>query len=212
MAKKLMGNKWYIPKAFKKTDKNDKKVSEKQSENIKDKDQHIDTSVEEMTENEANMSNENAGDQNDIESLKEQVQEQKDKYLRLFAEFENYKKRTIKEKLELIKNASQDTLSSLLPVLDDFDRAKKVAEQDGSKESFPEGIQLVYNKLYNILSSRGLKPMESTGEAFDPEFHEAFTEIPAPSADMKGKVIDTIEKGYFLNDKIIRYAKVVVGK
>ncbi|MCB0663998.1 MAG: nucleotide exchange factor GrpE [Saprospiraceae bacterium] len=165
-----------------------------------------------MTENETNMSNENAGDQNDIESLKEQVQEQKDKYLRLFAEFENYKKRTIKEKLDLIKNASQDTLSSLLPVLDDFDRAKKVAEQDGSKESFPEGIQLVYNKLYNILSSRGLKPMESTGEAFDPEYHEAFTEIPAPTAEMKGKVIDTIEKGYFLNDKIIRYAKVVVGK
>lgn len=192
--------------------KKDKKVSNKQSENSKDKDQNLDTTVEEMVENEATTGGEDAGSQSEVDTLKEQVQELKDKNLRLFAEFENYKKRTIKEKLELIKNASQDTLSSLLPVLDDFDRAKKVAEQDGSKESFPEGINLVYNKLYNILSGRGLKPMESTGEPFDPEYHEAFTEIPAPSEEMKGKVIDTIEKGYFLNDKIIRHAKVVVGK
>lgn len=147
-----------------------------------------------------------------LEQLTAELTESKDKYLRLFAEFDNYKKRTVKERLDLINTAGRDAMSSLLPVLDDFDRAKKSADDDASSEVFTEGVSLVYNKLHGILSSKGLKSMETTGETFDPELHEAITEIPAPTEDMKGKIIDTIEKGYTLNDKIIRHAKVVVGK
>ncbi len=145
--------------------------------------------------------------------LRQQVGELKDKYIRLVAEFENYKKRTVREKLDWMKTAAQDTITAMLPVLDDFDRAKKFAEgENGEGEGLGEGVELVYQKLYNTLKQRGLEPMDSTGEPFDPELHEAITEIPAPSEDMKGKVFDTIEKGYRLNDKIIRHAKVVVGK
>jgi molecular chaperone GrpE len=147
-----------------------------------------------------------------IEQLEADLSESKDKYLRLYAEFDNYKKRTIKEKLEMMKSASQDVVEALLPVLDDFDRAKKSADDDQSSEQFSEGVTLVYNKLYSTLKNRGLEKMESTNEVFDPELHEAVTEIPAPAEDLKGKVIDTVEQGYYLNEKIIRYAKVVVGK
>jgi len=147
-----------------------------------------------------------------ITELEAEVAESKDKYIRLYAEFDNYKKRTVKERLDLINTAGRDTLSSLLPVIDDFDRAKKSADDESTNEIFPEGVSLVYNKLKGLLTSKGVKEMSSTGEAFDPELHEAITEIPAPNDDMKGKIIDTIEKGYMLNDKIIRHAKVVVGK
>jgi len=142
----------------------------------------------------------------------EQIAELKDKYLRLAAEFENYKRRTVKEKIAMMGNAARDTLSALLPVMDDFDRAKKNAEDENSTEPFSEGVMMVYNKLSNTLKQKGLKEMESNGEEFDPELHEAITEIPAPSDDMKGKIIDTVEKGYYLNDAILRHAKVVVGK
>lgn len=148
----------------------------------------------------------------EIIKLEKQNAELKDKYLRLYAEFDNFKRRTVKEKLDLMRTAAQDTMTALLPVLDDFDRAKKNAEDDNTTEVFTEGIQLVYQKLYSVLTQKGLEAMESTGEAFDPELHEALTEIPAPTDDMKGKIIDTIEKGYKLGDKIIRHAKVVTGK
>ncbi|MCB0600343.1 MAG: nucleotide exchange factor GrpE [Saprospiraceae bacterium] len=144
------------------------------------------------------------------DSLQEELDELKDKYLRLFAEFDNYKKRTIKERLDLMKTAGQETIQSLLPVLDDFDRAKKSAEDNKSAEVFSEGVAMVYKRLYHILEQQGLKAMESNGADFNPELHEAISEIPMGEA-MKGKVIDTVEKGYTLNDKIIRYAKVVVG-
>lgn len=147
-----------------------------------------------------------------IEELEASLSESKDKYLRLFAEFDNAKKRNMKERLELMKTAAQDTLLSLLPVLDDFDRAKKSADDENTQEVFSDGVTLVYHKLYNILNNRGLMSMTSTGEDFDPELHEAITEVPVPNEELKGKVIDTIEKGYYLNDKIIRHAKVVVGK
>lgn len=146
------------------------------------------------------------------EELQAKADELQDKYLRLFAEFDNYKKRTMKEKIDLMATAARDTVSSLLPVLDDFDRAKQNAESDESAEPFSEGVALVYQKLHGVLKQRGLEPMESTGEAFDPELHEAITEIPAPTDEMKGKVVDTIEKGYKLKETIIRHAKVVVGK
>lgn len=143
--------------------------------------------------------------------MEAQIEELKDKYMRLYAEFENYKKRAIREKIDWMKTASQDTLTALLPVLDDFDRAKKFASEN-AESGFSEGVDLVYQKLYMTLTGKGLNPMESTGEIFDPEFHDAISEIPAPSEDLKGKVIETIEKGYRLNDKIIRHAKVIVGK
>lgn len=148
--------------------------------------------------------------QQELESIKAELEDTKDKYLRLLAEFDNYKKRSVKERFELLKTAAQETLLSLLPVLDDFDRAKK--SSDEGKEVFSDGVRLVYQKLYSTLESKGLKVMDSNGHEFDPELHEAITNIPAPADDMKGKVIDTIEKGYTLNDKIIRYAKVVVAE
>lgn len=147
-----------------------------------------------------------------VEELEIEVSEAKDKYLRLIAEFDNYKKRTIRERMDLLNTAGRDTIVAILPVLDDFDRAKKSADDDASSEQFSEGVTLVYNKLHSLLKNKGLSAMDSTGLDFDPEVHEAITEIPAPSEEMKGKVIDTIEKGYTLNDKIIRHAKVVVGK
>ncbi len=146
-----------------------------------------------------------------VEELKQQLEDLKDKYLRLFAEFENYKRRTLKEKAEWIRTAGEDTMSALLPILDDFDRARKFALEN-DPQSWSEGLELLYQKLYTTLRNKGLEPMETTGETFDPDLHEAVTEIPATEEEMKGKVVDTIEKGYRLNDKIIRHAKVVVGK
>ncbi len=147
-----------------------------------------------------------------IAELEVQLAEQKDKFLRLYAEFENYKKRTLKERLELMKNAGQETLKKILPVLDDFDRAKQSAEDENSAEPFSEGVILVYEKLNSVMKSQGVTVMETNGQDFDPELHAAISEIPAASDEMKGKIIDTVEKGYYLNDKIIRHAKVVVGK
>ncbi|MFM2392358.1 MAG: hypothetical protein RLZZ546_335 [Bacteroidota bacterium] len=148
----------------------------------------------------------------EVTKLKLELEEAKDKYLRLFAEFDNFKKRTLKERLDLMKTAAQETMTALIPVVDDFKRAKKAAEAENSTETFSEGVNLVFNKFMSTLENKGLKVMESNGEKFDPEKHEALTEIPAPSPEMEGKVIDTIENGYYLHDKIIRYAKVVVGK
>jgi molecular chaperone GrpE len=127
----------------------------------------------------------------------------KDKYIRLMAEFENFKRRSSRERIELIGTASREAIISMLPIMDDFERAEK-------NDGLAEGITLIYNKLHNTLSQKGLKAMESNGANFDAEQHEAITEVPMGD-DFKGKVIDTVEKGYFLNDKIIRYAKVVVG-
>lgn len=166
----------------------------------------------ETADNQADSPENEAGETDEIEDLRNEVAEQKDKNLRLRAEFDNFRRRTMQEMLLKKATAAQDTLAALLPVLDDFDRAKKIAEDDSSTEQFSEGVTLVYNKLQSILEKLGLEAMESTGEVFDPEYHEAITEIPAPSEEMKGKIIDTIETGYFLKEKIIRHAKVVVGK
>jgi molecular chaperone GrpE len=146
-----------------------------------------------------------------LETAKLEIAELKDKYLRLYADFENFRRRTAKEKLEMISGASADMLKSVLPVVDDFERA--VASFDSSTEldALKEGVDLIYNKLLKTLESKGLKPMVSKGEAFDADLHESIAQFPAPSDDLKGKIIDEIEKGYFLNDKVIRYAKVIVG-
>lgn len=152
------------------------------------------------------------GSEDEVAELKASLAESKDKHLRLLAEFDNYKKRTMRERLEMMNSASRDVMLNLLPVLDDFDRAKKSADDPNTEEAFSEGVTMVYNRLYSILQGAGLKAMNSTGETFDPELHEAITEVPVPDEAMKGKVIDTVEKGYMLHDKIIRHAKVVVGK
>lgn len=166
---------------------------------------------EEVAEEQEQLVDEHEQELDEVEELNIQLAEAKDKYLRLYAEFENFKRRNTKERLALISSASQDTLSALLPILDDFDRAKKSAEDDSSSENFSEGVYLVYNKLKSTLENKGLKKMETTGETFDPELHEAISKIPAGGDDMKGKIIDTVESGYELNGKIIRHAKVVVG-
>ncbi|MEJ5996194.1 nucleotide exchange factor GrpE [Pedobacter sp. Du54] len=134
-----------------------------------------------------------------------------DKYLRLFAEFDNYKRRTQKERIELLQTAGKDVVVSLLPVLDDFDRALKATENATEVNAIREGIMLVQTKLKSILTQKGLKEMESLHTPFDTDIHEAITKIPAPTDDLKGKVVDELEKGYTLNDKVIRFAKVVVG-
>ena len=143
--------------------------------------------------------------------LQEQLDELKDKYLRLIAEFDNYKKRTARERIDLEQSAAKNTLLKIIPSLDDFERAKKIAEEDNSPEPFSEGVKLVFNKLFSAVNSMGLKPIDSTGEVFNPELHEAITELDM-GEKMSGKVIDTVERGYKLNDHIIKYAKVVVGK
>jgi len=146
------------------------------------------------------------------EKITAQLQEVNDKYLRLVAEFDNMKRRTAKERIDLIGSASEDVIKNLLPVIDDFDRALDSSENAEDIAAVVDGFKLIKNKLDGILKAKGLECMESKGETFDVELHEALTEIPAPDKDSVGKVLDVIEKGYQLNDKIIRYAKVVVGK
>lgn len=136
--------------------------------------------------------------------LEESLALEKDKYLRLIAEFDNYKKRNLKERIELLKSAGEDIIISVLPVLDDFERAAKA-------HTLPEGIALIYTKLMGVLNQRGLKPMDAQGKDFDPDLHDALSNIPTGDEKMKNKVVEEIEKGYFLNDKVIRHAKVIVG-
>lgn len=147
------------------------------------------------------------------EKLQEQVTQEKDKFLRLFAEFENYKKRTSRERVELFKTASQDVMVSMLPVLDDFERALMHIEDDKEAEELRKGVLLIYQKLITTLEQKGLSVMKvEKGEVFNADNHEAITQIPAPSKDMKGKIIDIIEKGYVLGEKVIRFPKVVIGQ
>ena len=143
--------------------------------------------------------------------LKEKIDEINDKYLRLFSEFDNFRKRTLKEKVELSKTASEDVIVALLPVLDDFERAIKSMEDSDEEENLKEGVLLIFNKFLTVLNQKGLEQMKTIGEEFNTDFHEAVTNIPAQEPEQKGKVVDEVEKGYLLNGKVIRFAKVVVG-
>jgi molecular chaperone GrpE len=156
--------------------------------------------------------NEPVSEESELEKLKAEVEEQKDKFVRKVAEFENFKRRNAKERIELIQTAGKEVITDMLDVLDDSDRAQKQIEKSEHNKEIKEGVLHVFNKLRNTLAARGLKPMETFHKDFDPDLHEAIAEIPAPSDDLKGKVLDEIVKGYYLNDKIIRHAKVVVGK
>ena len=148
-----------------------------------------------------------------LQRLEDELAESKDKYLRLYSEFENFRRRTAKEKLEMVQTANEDLMQALVPIIDDFERAEKSFEDEKTDlKAAKEGVQLIYNKLKKALEQKGLKAMEGKeGMDFDPEFHEAITQIPAPKKSLKGKVVDVVEKGYMLKEKVIRYAKVVIG-
>ena len=149
---------------------------------------------------------------NMLAEAQQMVNEEKDRYLRLAAEFDNYRKRTLKEKAELIKNGGEKTLTAILPVLDDFERALKNMEATEETRAMKEGVELIFNKFNKVLEQEGLQKIETEGQAFDVDFHEAIALIPAPSEDMKGKILDCVQTGYKLNDKVIRHAKVAVAQ
>lgn len=147
-----------------------------------------------------------------LEATQETLEKEKKEYLFLMAEFDNYRKRVTREKAEIIKNGAEKVLAGLLPIVDDFERGLKASKDADSADSVREGMELIYNKLIKFLESNGVKAMDSTGKDFDPDLHEAIASIPAPSEDLKGKVIDTTQTGYTLNDKVLRHAKVAVGE
>ncbi|PWJ44139.1 nucleotide exchange factor GrpE [Sediminitomix flava] len=180
----------------------------------------VENQVEETTAEDQDTDNveeqetaEVSSNEEELGKVQQELGEMKDKYLRLYSEFENYRRRTSKEKLDLIKNANEELIKDVLTILDDFERAQKNTKTETEEgEKIMEGLDLIKSKLAKQLEGKGLKEIEdSTGKDFDMDIHEAITQIPAPSDDLKGKVVDVIEKGYTLNDKVIRYAKVVVG-
>jgi molecular chaperone GrpE len=187
----------------------DRPMTEKDNFNP-DNGETIDINTDESVSGSTHL-NEPVANEDEIEKLKAEVQELKEKYLRQVAEFDNFRKRTAKERLELIQTAGKDVIVSLLDVLDDCDRAEKQLQTSNDAAAIKEGVQLVFTKLRNTLQARGVKPMQTVGTEFNPDNQEAITEIPAPTEDLKGKVVDEVVKGYYLNDKIIRFAKVVVG-
>ena len=162
-------------------------------------------------ENEAPLTEEEKLAQ-ELEKANEQIEEQKDKYLRLSAEFDNYRKRTMKEKAELILNGGEKSISSILPIVDDFERALKNMETATDVAAVKEGVELIYNKFMSVLGQNGVKGIETKEQPLDTDYHEAIAVIPAPNEALKGKILDCVQTGYILNDKVIRHAKVVVGE
>lgn len=172
------------------------------------------TVLNEAEENVASVEGEDTNQEHaevdEATALKAELEESKDKYLRLYSEFENFRRRNAKERLDLIKTANEELVIALLPVLDDFERATKAMGED--VKAVKEGVELIYNKLNKSLEQKGLKPMgDLIGKEFDADLHEAITHTPAPEESLKGKIVDVIENGYYLNDKVIRYAKVIIG-
>ena len=176
----------------------------------KDANDSVDINIGEKMDNEA-LLNEGIEEESEVEELKKQIKDLNDKYLRQVAEFENFKRRTARERMELIQTAGRDVITDLLEVLDDAERAEKQLENSDDLNQIKEGFQLVFTKLRNTLLAKGLRPMEAMNKDFNPDLHEAITEIDS-GEEMKVKVVAEIQKGYYLNDKIIRFAKVVVGK
>lgn len=165
---------------------------------------------EEKVEQQEPLQEESVSDK--TEKLEDELAALNDRYLRLYSEYDNYRKRTMRERAELLKTASSDVVTSLLPVLDDFERAlKSLPEGDPAYVALRDGVILIYNKLSGTLNQLGLEPMQTMGVAFDTDFHEAVTNIPSPTPEAKGMILDEIQKGYMLNGKVIRFAKVVVG-
>ncbi|OBQ56472.1 nucleotide exchange factor GrpE [Tamlana sp. s12] len=175
--------------------------------------EQVDGVQNETVEVEEQVAEEQAVEETVEEKLEAELKQEKEKFLRLFAEFENYKRRTSKERMELFSTASEGVMKTLLPVLDDFERALSHIEDDKEAEELRKGVLLIYQKLVNTLGQKGLKVMEvEKGDVFNADSHEAITQIPAPNDDLKGKIIDIVEKGYLLGEKIIRFPKVVIGQ
>ncbi|HEY8403128.1 MAG TPA: nucleotide exchange factor GrpE [Flavobacteriales bacterium] len=169
--------------------------------------------VSEATENTENAeATEAPAQENEAEKWQKEAAEWKDKYMRLYAEFDNFRKRSIKEKSDILATAAAGIVKDLLPVMDDFDRAVKANETTEDIQAVKEGFVLIQQKFNSALTAKGLKPINAIGQVFDTDYHEAITQIPAPSEDMKGKVVDELEKGYLLNDKVVRFSKVVIGQ
>ena len=174
--------------------------------------QENNNSPEEVTKKEQPVEKETKKKKSKQEELKLELAESKDKYLRLYSEFENFRRRTAKEKLELVGTANEGLMHSLLPILDDFERADKSYSEEMEVKAMKEGIDLIHSKFKNVLEQKGIKKMEiEAGSDFDTELHEAITQIPAPEEKLKGKIVDVIENGYLLSDKVVRFAKVVTG-
>lgn len=167
--------------------------------------------TKEQKEENASLSQEEQLSQ-ELEKAQKQLEEQKDKYLRLSAEFDNYRKRTMKEKAELILNGAEKSISSILPIVDDFERALKNMEAANDVKAVKEGVELIYNKFINVLGQNGVKAIDTKDKELDTDYHEAIAVIPAPTEELKGKILDCVQTGYTLNDKVIRHAKVVVGE
>ncbi len=182
-----------------------KKMSTKKSESVKDQRDENEEQKELLDEQPIDEK------QNHTAELLAKIDELNDKYLRLYSEFDNFRKRTAKEKIELMQTAGENVFKTMLPVVDDFERAVKSNAEINDAPAIKEGVNLIYNKLKNSLTQKGLEEMKSIGEPFNTDLHEAVTNIPAPSDDLKGKVIEELEKGYYLNGKVIRFAKVVIG-
>lgn len=191
----------------------------KKENNIEEKEAIKDQTSSEMPLNEKETAEDASAQMSDEEKLQKELDEANikladlnDKYLRQIAEFDNYRKRTIKEKAELIKNGGERTIEAILPVLDDFERALANMAKDESAKEILTGIELIYNKFVSALKQNGLHKIETEGQVFDTDFHEAIAMVPAPSEELKGKVLDCVQTGYILNDKVIRHAKVAVGE
>lgn len=191
-------------------------MGKKEKDNLNGKNGHLESNGPELDN--VDINNEGSqegfeGKEDELQKVAEELKSVNDKYLRLYSEFENFRKRTQKEKLELYSTAGADVFKSLLPILDDFERAKKAMEETDDLEGVKKGIDLIYNKLITTLKQQGLEPMEhEMGEEFDSEKHDAITQIAAPDEKLKNRIVDVVERGYKLKDKVIRYAKVVVGK
>lgn len=199
----------------KKTKNNSQKVDIK-----KFKENHKAQVAEEISENENDIDIEILEEEQDetakltaeIEELQAQIEKQKDDYIRLMAEFDNFRRRTLREKADLIKTGGESCMKAILPVIDDFERALQAVEKSDDIDALKEGVNLIYNKFRSFLNSNGVKEMETIGEEFDPDKHEAIAQIPAPAPEQKGKIIDCTQKGYTLNDVVIRFPKVVVAQ
>lgn len=194
-------------------------MSEKDNKTIKEdreeqdniaEEESIAKEQEEKNDEENEPKNEESADEGEESKMKEEYDELYDKYVRLFSEFENFRKRSRKEVIESKEQADSAFALLILPVIDDFERAMDTLKKSGNEDV--DGIELIYKKLKKILSDKGIKPMDAKGDDFDPEYHEALSQVPAPEKELKGKVVDEIEKGYMLNDKVVRYAKVIVGQ
>lgn len=190
-----------------------KKINDESADNMAQNEQMEESIANELNTDE-NRTSDPLPESNDAETekLRAELDEMKDKHIRLVAEFDNFRRRNAKERIELTQTAGKEIVQSLLVVMDDVDRAEKQISNTEDITSIKEGINLVFSKLKNVMQQKGLKAMDAKGEEFNADLHEAITEIPAPNEAMVGKVIDVVEQGYYLNDKLIRHAKVVVGK